>query len=143
MSEQLDCPEIRLHLEKNFSTTSTFLQYFWAGKSSIFQEKPALANKEIQLDAYETLIIATPVWAGNISSPIRSFLAGYTIKDKRVYLVATNSGGSFSKAFASMRMLLPNSKVYNEIGFVKVTRETLPIHLERLEAFCKEILEGK
>lgn len=143
MSKQLGCPTIQLKLQKEFSQTNKFLQYFWAGKSSAFHDKPELANKPIDLAQYDTLIIATPVWAGNISSPVRSFLSSYAIEGKKVYLVASNSGGSFEKCFATMRKLLSKSTVQGEIGFVEITKDTYPTHKEKLEAFCKEILAGK
>lgn len=143
MSKQLDCTTIRLKLQKEFSQTSKFLQYFWAGKSAAFRDKPELANKPIDLTQFDTLIIATPVWAGNISSPVRSFLSSYAIEGKRVYLVANDGGGPFEKAFATMRRLLPKSTVVKEIGFVEVTKDTYPTHKEKLESFCKEILAGK
>ena len=143
MGKQLDCTTIQLKLQKEFSQTNKFLQYFWAGKSSAFHDKPKLANKKIDLTQYDTLIIATPVWAGNMSSPIRSFLTSYAIEGKSVYLVANDSGGPFEKCFASMRKLLPKSTIKKEIGFVKVTKETYPSHKEKLETFCKVILAGK
>jgi len=143
MSKQVDCTRIRLHLKKEYSTTNKFLKYFWAGKSATFHEKPALANEPIDLTQYDTLIIATPVWAGNLSSPVRSFLATNVIENKQVYLVAHDSGGPFEKCFATMRTLLPKSTVKKEIGFEKVTEESYPTHQERLEAFSKDILAGK
>lgn len=141
MGKRLDCPVIRLQLQQEFSTTSKFLKYFWAGKSSVFHDKPELANEMIDLTSIDTLVIATPVWAGNLSSPVRSFLARYAPEGKQVYLVATNSGGTFEKCFATMRKLLPKSTILQEIGFVEVTEETYPTHhKQRLEAFCAEIL---
>lgn len=140
MSRQLQCPTIRLKLEQEFSSTNTFLKFFWAGQSSVFRTKPPLANKTIDLSSYDTLIIATPVWAGNLSSPVRSFLAKYAIEGKQVFLVASNSGGSCEKCFKSMRKLLSKSTILKEIGFVEVTEDTYPNHKERLEIFCDEIL---
>ncbi len=140
MSEQLGCPAIRLHLVKEFSVTNTFLKYFWAGKSSVFHGKPALMDTDLDPDAYDTLVIATPVWAGNLSSPVRSFLSSHSFHGKRVFLVATNSGGSFERCFATMRMLLPAASVGGEIGFVKITPDIYPAHRHRLEKFCEGIL---
>ncbi|HKM07822.1 MAG TPA: hypothetical protein VJ869_12645 [Sphaerochaeta sp.] len=130
-------------LKKEFSATSKFLQYFWAGKSAVFHDKPELSNKQIDLSLYDTLIIATPVWAGNISSPVRSFLSTYATEGKQVYLVATNSGGPFEKCFAVMRKLLSKNTVQKEIGFINMDKDTYPTHKEKLETFCKEILAGK
>lgn len=143
ISTQLECPTIQLELEKEFSRTNTFLQYFWAGKSAVFHDKPKLKNTSLNVSRYDTIIIATPVWAGNMSSPIRSFLTSYAIEGKQMYLVATNSGGSFVKCFASIRKLLPKSTIKKAIGFVEVTEDTYPTHKERLEVFCKEVLTGK
>lgn len=140
ISERLECPAIRLGLHKEFSSTNTFLKYFWAGKSSVFHDKPSLMDTDLDPEAYDTLFIATPVWAGNVSSPVRSFLASHLFSGKRVFLVATNSGGSFGKCFATMRKLLPAASVGGEIGFANITEETYPSHRKRLEEFCETII---
>jgi flavodoxin len=140
ISERLECPAIRLHLVKEFSITNTFLKYFWAGKSSVFREKPALMDTGLDPDAYDTLVIATPVWAGDVSSPVRSFISSHSFHGKRVFLVATNSGGSFERCFSTMRELLPAASVGGEIGFVKITKDIYPAHRHRLEKFCEGIL---
>ena len=140
MRERLDCPAIRLRLQKEFSTTNTFLKYFWAGKNSVFREKPALMDTGMDFQAYSTLVIATPVWAGNLSSPVRSFLAGHSLEGKQIFLVATNSGGSFEKCFATMRSLLPKAAVVREIGFMKVTDATFVAYEGMLRAFCDEVV---
>ncbi len=143
MSKQLGCPVIRLKLQKEFSTTNKFLKFFWAGQSSVFRTKPPLANKAIDLKAYDTLVIASPVWAGSVSSPVRSFLNSYAIEGKDVYLVANSGGGQQEKCLSAMRKLLPKSTVRQVIGFASLTKETYPTHKQKLEAFCKEILDRK
>jgi multimeric flavodoxin WrbA len=47
-------------------------------------------NKD--LSAYNPVIIATPIWLGNLSSPIRTFIKQTGLKDKDVYLVLTFNG---------------------------------------------------
>jgi multimeric flavodoxin WrbA len=47
-------------------------------------------NKD--LSAYNPVIIATPIWLGNLSSPIRTFMKQAGLKDKEVYLVLTFNG---------------------------------------------------
>jgi len=139
ISGRLSCPAIRLRLRKEFPTSSAFLKYFRAGKSSVFHDKPALVEPDQDLNAYDTLVIATPVWAGNLSSPMRSFLAGHPFPGRRVFLVATNSGGSFEKCFATMRKLLPAASIGAEIGFVNITGDGYPSHRKALEEFCEGI----
>lgn len=139
MSEQLDCPTIRLLLKKEFSKTNAFFKFFFAGQSAVFHFKPELANEKIDLSAYDTLILATPVWAENMSSPIRSFLSSYDLAGKKVFLVSNSDGGSQKKCLASMRKLLPKSEIKKDVSFVKVTEETYISHKDRLDSFCKGI----
>jgi flavodoxin len=140
ISERLDCPAIRLNLQKEFSNTNRFLKYFWAGKSSVFHDTPPLLPLSLDLEAYDTFVIATPVWAGNLSSPVRSFLSAHSFDGKRFFLVATNSGGSFTRSFATMRNLLPADSVKEEIGFENISEDDFNLHRKRLVEFCERIL---
>ncbi len=140
IGERLECPVIRLRQHNEFSATNTFLKYFWAGKSSVFRDKPPLEDTDLDPDAYDTLVIATPVWAGNLSSPVRSFLSSHPLDGKRVFLVATNSGGSFVKCFATMRKLMPKASVGEEIGLVNITEASSPAQQQSLDAFCDTVI---
>jgi multimeric flavodoxin WrbA len=44
------------------------------------------------LSAYNPIIIATPIWLGKLSSPIRTFIKQTGLKDKEVYLALTFNG---------------------------------------------------
>lgn len=44
------------------------------------------------MSAYNPVIIATPIWLGNLSSPIRTFIKQTGLKEKDVYLVLTFNG---------------------------------------------------
>lgn len=139
IAECLHCPAIRLRLQQEFPAKPVFLKYFWAGKSSVFRDKPSLLDPGVDEQSYDTLIIATPVWAGNLSSPVRSFLANHPIAGKRVFLVATNSGGSFDRCFSTMRKLLSMTTIIRQIGFVKISEDSYPSHQQEIEELCKEI----
>ncbi|MDT4763405.1 hypothetical protein [Sphaerochaeta sp. PS] len=140
IGEQLSCESIRLLPLKEFSR-NRFLKYFWAGKSAAFKEKPPLANKDIDLTLYDTLIIASPVWAGNISSPVRSFLSAYAIEDKNIYLIANSSGGPCEKCLSTMRGLLPKSTIKGTACFVQPSEASYASFKDRLDAFCTQIQE--
>ncbi|NJM26173.1 MAG: hypothetical protein HC859_12465, partial [Bacteroidia bacterium] len=45
----------------------------------IFNRHPAVKTSPVRLQDYEQVILAAPIWAGQIASPIRTFLA----KEKR------------------------------------------------------------
>ena len=41
---------------------------------------------------YNPIIIATPIWLGRLSSPVRTFIKQTNLKGKEVYLVLTYNG---------------------------------------------------
>jgi flavodoxin len=60
--------------EKNF-----FLQ----GKAASHREIPPLANGMISIASYDCIVLAAPVWAFTFAPALRSFLASYSLENKR------------------------------------------------------------
>ncbi len=44
------------------------------------------------LTAYNPIVIAAPIWVGNLASPVRTFLKQTDIKGKDIYIIATYNG---------------------------------------------------
>ncbi|MGL4735830.1 MAG: flavodoxin family protein [Cellulosilyticaceae bacterium] len=108
---------VELKTQKPFPKQG-FKKYFMGGKSVCFKEKPALTNKLPQLTQYDTVIIGTPVWAGQFSSPIRTFLTQNDLTGKKVAFFACHGGGGAKKCFEKLRKALPGCEVISEIDFV-------------------------
>ena len=74
---------------------SGFKKFFWGGKSAIMGEKPALEHYTFQADTYDCVILGTPVWAGTIAPPLRTFIAENlsALQGKRLAVFACCSGG--------------------------------------------------
>jgi flavodoxin len=51
---------------------------------------------------YDLVVIGTPIWAGKMSSPVRSYIAGNKDKLKSVAFFATLGGDDAEKALAGM-----------------------------------------
>jgi flavodoxin len=120
-----------------------FKKYFWCGKSSVFHEKPELANETLQFDTYDTIVIGTPTWAGSMTSPIRSFLAGEKLKGKQVYLFTCNSGGKDEKCFAQMSKYLENNTLKGWVSFKQPDEKNFGEMEGKLASFCKAIQNGE
>jgi len=54
---------------------------------------------------YDILIVGTPIWAGNISSPVRTYLTKAAGKTKRVAYFATLGGNDDSATYAAMEKI--------------------------------------
>lgn len=45
--------------------------------------RPALRTEVKNMDEYDTLIIGTPIWSSRLAPPVKSFLAGYDLSNKK------------------------------------------------------------
>jgi flavodoxin len=55
---------------------------------------------------YDIVVIGTPVWASNMSSPVRAYLTENKAKFKNVAFFCTEGNGGSEKAFAGMEELI-------------------------------------
>ncbi len=55
--------------------------------------------------AYDLVVLGTPVWAGRMSSPMRSYIVQQRAKFARVALFCTEGGANGDKALAQMATL--------------------------------------
>lgn len=69
---------------------------------------------EKPLNAYEHIILATPVWAGRCSSITRSFLIahGKELPEQVSYVITHMGDSPYGKVFAQMDRYLPAPHVY-------------------------------
>ena len=106
------CQADLLRLETNNPyPKSRFKKYFWCGKSAVMSEEPELKPFVFDPYAYECIVFGFPVWAGNLTPPIRSFVKKYrdSLSGKRLAAFACQSGAGAHKALAKLEELLPDS----------------------------------
>jgi flavodoxin len=142
IGERTGATLIRLFPKKDFPAEG-FGKYFWCGKSSMFHEKPELANEVSGLEQFDTLVVGTPTWAGSMTSPIRSFLETELPKGKSVYLFACNSGGKEEKCFAGMSKYLDGDTLKGWVSFTEPTEERFDSIEDKLDRFCEAIREDR
>jgi flavodoxin len=112
-----------LHADLTALTTSKkypvkgLQKYVWGGKSVLLGEQPELTNVPIDLNAYDTLILGTPVWAGSYAPPVNTFLNQYKIEGKTIGLFACHGGGGAEKCFGRMKEKLGNNVLIGEAEF--------------------------
>ena len=92
-------------------------KYLWGGGQALRRKKPALLPLHIDINAYDLVILGTPVWAGCPAPAIVSFLDKTKITGKKVALFCCHGGGK-GKVFAKLKALLPGISIAGEIDFV-------------------------
>ena len=107
LCEKLSADKLKLVPKKAYADKG-FAKFFWGGKSAVMAEKPELEPYDVDIASFDEIIIGFPVWAGNITPPIRTFVSenGEPLKEKRIAVFACQSGAGAEKAFDKLKDLL-------------------------------------
>lgn len=82
------------------------LGWLIAGKDATLQKSAPINELKLNPKNYDLVIIGTPIWAWNVSPPVRSFLQKYKQNLKQVAFFATMGGSGDKRAFSHMTKLL-------------------------------------
>lgn len=120
--------------------TGKISKFFWCGKSASFREKPQLEDYAFRAEDYSAVIVGTPLWAGTIAPPLRTFLGDNDISKKRIAAFICCSGGSAEKAFGTIREEAKQDVLAAELKLVNARKNGGDID-GRVEEFCKKIAD--
>ena len=74
IAEKISADLLRIEPVKAYRDKG-FLKFVWGGKSAVMGEKPELKPYDADLSAYDRIIFGSPVWAANITPPLRTFVS--------------------------------------------------------------------
>ena len=97
--------------------------------------RPALADRNADIDAYDTVLLGFPIWWYVAPTIINSFLESYDFSGKKIVLFATSGGSGFGKTAAGLKPSVAADTVITE-GKVLNGRQTA----ESLKAWAKTVL---
>ncbi len=132
---------VRLEPEKKYPDKG-FRKFFWGGKSAVMQEEPPLEPYDFEADRFHQVVLCTPLWAGNIAPPLRTFLKqqGQKILDKRVAVVMCCGGGSEAKAMEKLQALL-GRPFHARLVLVDPKDRPAAGQEEKMAQFCQALAE--
>lgn len=78
-------------------------KYMKGGMHATFGIKPKIENYAFDIGKYDTIIIGTPVWAGKMAPPIKTFLSDNDISGKKIAYFACSAGGNSAKCLESLK----------------------------------------
>lgn len=98
---------------------------------------PDIVDLNINLDAYDTIILGTPVWWYRPAPAIRTFLVQYNLENKVIIPYATNAGW-LGKTFKEIKKLAHSSIVEKEMSIkYKSYSDDLITKVEDIKAWIK------
>ena len=116
-----------------------FKKFLFGGKSAVMKEVPELEPYEADVSKYERIILATPVWAGTLAPPLRTFLQREDLSGRRFALVASSMGGSPGKTFAHLKALLGTAEDVPVLCLKDPKSHPSQANEDALAAFCDEL----
>ena len=73
--------------------------------------KPQLQPVSIDLNQYDTIILGSPIWWGNVATPVTSFLTQNPLAGKTVLLFVTHGGSGIANSLSNVKQLCPTATV--------------------------------
>ena len=73
--------------------------------------RPALADTDADIAAYDSIFIGFPIWWYIAPTIINTFLEAYDFSGKKIVLFATSGGSGFGKAIESLQPSAPGAKI--------------------------------
>ena len=106
--------EIRPQNEMNLKG---FSAYAWGGFRSLMAASPKIHPLAVDANAYDLVLVGTPVWAFTFAPPIRSFLRSARLAGKKVGLFASCEGG-IGKTLPNMVRAFRGNEIVGQTYYV-------------------------
>jgi len=122
--------------------SSGFKKFFWGGKSAVMAETPRLQPYDFRPERYDCIVFGFPVWAGNVTPPLRTFVKENleALQGKRIAAFACQSGTGAEKAFGKLKQCLTISSLEAELVLIDPKARPNDGNGEKIEAFCNGLL---
>ena len=116
-----------------------FRKFFWGGKSAVMAETPELVPYEFDSSAYDRIVFGFPVWAGNVTPPIRTFIKENDLSGKHIAAFACQSGAGAEKAFEKLKAALGIGELEAELVLIDPKAKPDPMNEEKIIGFCGKL----
>ena len=138
IAEKTGCDLLRINPVKSYPK-SGFRKFFWGGKSAVMSETPELEPYSFNAEKYDQIIIGFPVWAGNFTPPIRSFIKNNNLQNKTVSVFACQSGSGAEKAFQKLKNELGLNGFRAEMILIDPKSKPSAENEKKIEEFCAAV----
>ena len=134
----LDADMLRIKPVKTYPRKG-FRKFLWGGKSAVMAETPELEPYTFDASAYDRIVFGFPVWAGNVTPPLRTFIKENDLSGKRFAAFACQSGAGAEKAFEKLKTALGIRELDAELVLVDPKTKPDPINEKKISGFCGKL----
>jgi len=136
ISEILKCDKEEIFDIKSREGIAGFLS---AGTDANLRRLTAIKEMKNNPSLYDLVIIGTPIWSSNISTPIRTYLSLHKEDFKEVAFFCTRLGSDAEKVFADMKNLTQKPPIaLLELTSREVVRDQ---YMQKAKEFIKNLKE--
>lgn len=141
IASTLGADTLRLEPVKAYPT-SGFRKFFWGGKSAVMAEMPQLQPYSFQPGIYDRIIFGFPVWAGNVTPPLHTFVRDNVeaLKGKHIAAFACQSGSGAGKALRKLKAYLDREDMEAELVLIDPKTRPDMENERRIRAFCNTLV---
>jgi len=134
ISRNLNCEIEEIIDKKKRSGVFGFIR---SGFEAIKKKLPEIAQIAKNPENYDLLILGTPVWASNISSPLRTYIVNYKGRFKNVSFFSTQSSSRETKVFAEFEEMCEKKP----ISILKLREKDVKRneYAKKIEEYCAVI----
>ena len=119
--------------------TGGFRKFLWGGKSAVMAETPKLEPYDVDLSGYDRIIFGFPVWAGNITPPIRTFIKENDLTGKEIAAFACQAASGAEKAFKRLKDALGREELAGELTLIDPKNKPSEENERKIKAFCEKL----
>ena len=138
IASQLDADVLRVKPVKIYPRKG-FRKFLWGGKSAVMAETPELEPYTFDASAYDRIVFGFPVWAGNVTPPLRTFIKENDLSGKRFAAFACQSGAGAEKAFEKLKTALGIRELDAELVLIDPKTKPDPINEKKISGFCGKL----
>lgn len=103
---------LKLNMKKQIGKMGFFGMMFYGMRAS-FGKKEKLLPYSFSKETYDKIVIGSPIWADQISTPINTFLSEQNLSNKKIVFLLYSAGGECKKGTESIQMKFENAKIVN------------------------------
>lgn len=112
-------------------------QIMYGGMLTVFGRCPKLFGMPVNLDAYDEIILGTPVWAGKAAAPMNTVLQNKEICAKTTAVFTLSGGGDNDKCIPALQKKLPALK--HTLALADRNQEKAADNEKKIEEFCSSL----
>ncbi len=138
IAARLGAALLRIEPERSYPDRG-FKKFLWGGKSAVMAEMPPLRPYDFAAADYDQVIFGFPVWAGNVTPPLRTFIRdnAAALAGKEIAAFACESGSGADKAFRRLRDCLAIGALRAELVLIDPKEKPSAENAEKIAAFCE------